>query len=426
MSTTIATSKHYDAVVVKTKRVLLRSEASVNGIRSLSRAFGISDDCGGASTTSKASFTAALQANGVELTDSDVAAVFAVLDRDGSGTVDPADFIAALRCDLTPLRRAWLSRVWLSFAPKDANGGVAIADLRAAYRADRHPAVVRRERSAAEVLEEFAATFNETTNPDGAVSPQEFAQYYSGVASACDDDEGFTALLRGVWPMPGVNDAFTMSLAEGRDTINKTFSAHQTAAEKKGISHVKNVQMEMLRVVTTEHRPKVMVSALAARQLALALRSLCPDPSCGTFLSVGDFNAALAQCRLYIANGDAVAALDTNGDGTVDVIFYLQLLLPQLPPARRSMMERLWQRVFDRKDGANRVGARNFLSKYVTKDSAERDAFLGAWDVRSVIDGKVSLEELVEWVTPISAKMQLDKDFEGMLRSRFKGFAPAE
>lgn len=430
MSAALTAANHYAAVVAKTKRLLLRSDAGANGIRRLSRTFGIADDCGGSSTTTKESFIAALAACHVECSEKDVAAVFTVLDRDGSGTIDPADFVAAMRCDMSPLRRCWLTRAWLSFEQKDACGCVPIADLRAAYRAERHPDVVRGSRSVAEVEEEFAATFNESTNPEGVVSQQEFDEYYSGVSGLHCDDEGFTALLRAVWPMPGVNDAFTSSLVAGKDVINRTFSAHQTATEKKAISLVKNMQAEMMRVITQEHRPKVMESGLAMRLLSLSLRSSCAAAGLGSgsglFLHTEDFAAALRQCRLYVANAEAVASLDTNGDGTVDVLYYLSLLLPPLAPARRLMLERLWQRVFANKDAAYRVDVKQFHSRYVAKDGEGRNAFLSAWDVRTAVEGKVSLDELVEWYGPISAKVQLDKDFEALLGREWKGFAQHE
>ncbi|EPY20005.1 hypothetical protein STCU_09200 [Strigomonas culicis] len=420
MNTALITANHFQAIVDKSKRLLLRGPSSINGLRSISRALGVSNDAGGLQVA-EGVFCSALAENGVNLTPAEVKIVFKHLDRHGSNTIDPTDFLAALRYDMTAIRRAWLQRAWHSFH-KGANGSVEVEYLQQHYRADRHPDVVKGERSAEDVYNEFAATFNEATNPDGVVSPQEYEQYYAGVSASYYEDEGFVAMLRGVWEMPGVCEAFSTTLALGQ-TAQRTFRTNQNLREKDAVTSAKKNETALRSLLLDRHRPVVLASTLAIRRLSAALRSA--DLAETTFLSQGDFLNALRQSRVYIENTDLLSVLDTNGDGTVDYLLYLELLVPHLPAARAMMVERVWYSVFPAKDVHGRVDVLEFQRRFKAKDGSEKSDFLSGWDARSAPRGKVTVEEVLEWYLPQSEKVQLDKDFEQLLVRQWPGFGGA-
>lgn len=396
----------------KTKRLLLRrSGSSVNGIRSLSRSLGIADDLGGQQIT-REQLRAALGENGVELEGCDYDSIFTQLDRSGSGTIEPTEFIAAMRSDMNPLRRVWLRRVWNLFS-KDAQGSVSVAELQRLYRPDEHPAVKRGEQTADAVRAEFESTFNATTNPDGRVSRQEFEQYYTGYSSACLDDETFTATLRGVWPIPGVSKEYSESLAAGTARYKEAYYTNQSLDKKASVAYKERLRAELLRVITDEHRPVTISSARTSRIFCRHLLSLAKEDN--GFILPSDFLEVLRCHRLYVADPAILAILDTNGDGKVDAFYYIELLLPQLPPARQMMMERLWVTVFNPSDPLSRISVHTLHDKFQCDDAEKKDAFLSSWDVREALQGKVQFEELVQWYLPQSLSLQRDVDFETLL-----------
>lgn len=423
MSAATLCKNRYPAVTEKIKRLLLRGPNSVNSIRSLSRSFGIANtfEC---KALSRESFDKVLRDNHVTLNEEEVDAIFSFLDRAGTKSVNPAEFIAGLRQDASPLRRTWIRRVWESFS-RNEEDTVTVDDLQRLYRAQKHPDVVRGKCSAAAVEQEFKATFNEETNPEGYVTRQEFGEYYAGVSAGCFDDEQFVSLLRGVWPMPGVCESFTTSLALGQLTINKTHSTFHSLSEKKEVTASRKYESELMRMLTDDHRPQVMKSGLSARLLSVALRLAGGGDDTG-FLTVDAFCGAIHSRRLYITHVGALDMLDTNNDGTVDILYYLELLLPVMPASRCMMLERLWQTVFVRKDRRNRVDVKDLQSKFQAKNVQEKSDFLSAWDVRTALHGKVSLSELIEWYVPLSAKTQLDKEFETLLQRQWVGFGLVE
>ncbi|KAH9577560.1 EF-hand domain [Trypanosoma melophagium] len=405
----------FKAVVERARRLLYSGPAGTNGIRALSRSLGVAVDAGG-TLVEKAIFVQALNSNGVSLSDDDVDAIMHVLDRNGEGKLDPVDFIAALRLELTPVKHTWIIRVWYIFN-QNRDGTIQIDELVGTFHPSGHPDVVKGERSEQEVREEFEANFNSTTNPDGVITRQEFEEYYSCVAGLCPDDKSFVELMRGVWPAAvGASGEQSASFTMQQDECNKTFKATQSAAQKLAVNMVRQSAADLNELILTVHRPSVMVAPLSVRHLSLFLREV--DIEKRYFLPKDVFLGAMWKKRLYFTNAEyLLSVLDTRGDGSVDYLLYLQLLLPQISPARIMMIERLWE-LFP-KDACGTIDIMEIHSRFHAKDGEEKNNFLSAWDVRSAINRRITLEELIEWYTPTSATIQLDKDFDIMLKRQW-------
>ncbi|PWV00200.1 hypothetical protein TcG_02657 [Trypanosoma cruzi] len=405
----------FKAIVERTRRLLFTGASGANGIRALSRSLGIAVDAGG-KLVDKTTFVECLKSNDVPLDKEDVEAIMSVLDRTGDGMLDPVDFIAALRQELTPVKRTWIIRLWYTFR-QNTNGTIFIEDLVNAFNPAGHPSVLSGERSEKEVREEFQGTFNTTTNPDGVLTRQEFEQYYSCVAGSCLDDASFVALLRGVWPALAGKSGEHVTVNDEREKIcGTTFKASQTAVQKAAVNKVRQIAADFDGIIRTSHRPAVMASPLAARQVSLLLR--VKDAEGAFFLTREDFLATLWQQRLYIAKPEEVLeVLDTRGDSSVDYLLYLTMLLPQLSPARMMMLERLWE-LFP-KDTCGTIDVLELHNSFNAKDGEEKNAFLSAWDVRLAIQRRVTLEEIIDWYIPMSATVQLDKDFEAVLKRQW-------
>ncbi|ORC93693.1 uncharacterized protein TM35_000015700 [Trypanosoma theileri] len=412
---TRAKFSRFTAIVERARRLLYTGPAGTNGIRALSRSLGVAVDAGG-TLVEKTKFIQALNSNGVPLSDDDVDAIMHVLDRNGEGMLDPVDFIAALRLDLTPMKRTWVIRVWYIFN-QNRDGTIKIDELVEKFNPSGHPDVVKGERSEQDVREEFEATFNSTTNPDGVITRQEFEEYYSCVAGLCPDDSSFVDLMRGIWPTAvSVPSKPSGSVTMQRNECNTTFKAAQTASEKLAVNTVRQYAADLNELIRTVHRPSVMGAPYAVRQLSLLLREM--DNEKRFFLPRDVFLGAMWKKRLYFTDAeDLLSVLDTRGDGSVDYLLYLQILLPQIPPARIMMIERLWE-LFP-KDICGTIDIMEIHSRFHAKDGEEKNAFLSAWDVRSAINRRITLEELVEWYTPISATIQLDKDFDILLKRQW-------
>jgi calcyphosin len=406
MRSAIANKNQCVAATSRVKRLLVRG-TGFNGIRSLSRALGIADDRGNVITITKSDLAAALEQFNIALTEEELSAIWSEYDRVGNGKIDPVDFTAALRSNgISAFRRTLMERAWGTLK-KDPYGAVDAQQLTSAYNAANHPDVVRGARTEDDVTAEFRSAFSPATNPSGSISQQEFEQYYSAVSATIEEDDTFAALMRGCWNIAGADSYFTSTLALTSGTKNKSYYAIQSVQVKGDVTGQMQRKEALLRVVAS-HRKSLLSSRLGFRGLGRILRSR--DSAGVGYLSQEDFLDALWQNRLYVEDHALLALLDTNNDNTVDVALYMNMVLPEVAPARRCVLERLWSKLPT--DANNNVDINVIHKRFRAPDGSSLNLFLDAWDKREVPSGVAGFPELVEWYAPLSVSTPMDATFE--------------
>lgn len=423
MNPAILSETRFNALIDRTKRRI--HAGGPNVIRHFSRVVRGGVEGVEHMKVNKQTFIDAVKEAGMGLTEDDVNTVFTRLDRSGlAASIDPAEFSAALRYDFSLMREVWLFRVWESF-PKNRSGNVLLKDLRAAFRPEGHPFVVQGRESAEAIRESFFSSFDTEVIPDGIVTKQDFEQFYGALSCSVFDDETYLGILRGCWPIPGANDAFTRLLAQGCARINLTFSAFQCQHEADEITRRENLKRELERVITTKHRPLFMQSPLLVRQLTMGFQHYDSHQLSG-FIAKSDFRSALREHRLYMDDEAILDVLDTNVNGTVDYYYYLALLLPRLPPTRRVMLERMWSLVMPPKDREGAVEVLAFQRCFHAMNGEVKNIFLYAWDVQKVVGRKVRFWEVEQWYIPQSMAIERDSDFETQLTFQWPGYSSTE
>ncbi|CAG5105004.1 Oidioi.mRNA.OKI2018_I69.chr1.g1747.t1.cds [Oikopleura dioica] len=122
---------------------------------------------------------------GCELTKEEVAELFTIFDRNGSGFVDFEDMLCTLR---QPMRQC----------RKDL---ITISDLRGVYTAKYHPKFISGKMTEDEVFAEFLQTFTQSTKPVKEVKWEEFFNYYHGISCSIDLDVYFDVMMRQAWKL---------------------------------------------------------------------------------------------------------------------------------------------------------------------------------------------------------------------------------
>ena len=130
-----------------------------------------------------------------------VDAVFAKLDEDGSGSVSYEELLMAMRGNMNGQRKAVVKEAFATF-DVDRSGAVTIEDLECAYCAKRHPDVRAGKTTEEQVLRDMLRRFD--LSADGRVSLEEFTQYYAKqVSPSIDNDDHFCMLVRKSWGLEG-------------------------------------------------------------------------------------------------------------------------------------------------------------------------------------------------------------------------------
>ena len=428
MNTAVSQKHLAEATVAKVRR-RLQQKAGENGIRGLSRALNVTDDDGHI-TVAKDPFAAALEAYGIVLSPEELKALWFCYDRDNTGALVATEFITALRGGLAPARRALVQRVFGLFA-KNADGSVAVDDLRARFDPSQHPSVLRGQSSAEAVHEQFLTSFDESTNPDGLITRQEFEQYYAGVSASIDDDGYFAALMRGCWQIPATNPEATFAMAldaEGGEVSRESrcpargpasslrnFTTTQPIAAKEQIAG-RIAQKAQFEALIAKHRAAMLAHKMGFRAVGRLLRQRDADGI--QYLTREDFLRCLWQNRLYVEDESLLSFLDTNADGSVDYGLYMALIMGELPPARQLLLERFWRSL--PADAQGRTDLSTVHRAFRAPDGVALNTFLDAWDARLVPSGKVAFVELLEWMLPISVKMASDAAFEKLVKEQWR------
>ena len=100
-------------------------------------------------------------------------------------------------------RRRSLVRLAFNVLDKDGSGLIEPTEIASVYDASKHPDVVNGKRTPEEILSEFLETFEVNGDNDGKVSLQEFENYYSHVSASIDDDDYFELMMRNAWHISG-------------------------------------------------------------------------------------------------------------------------------------------------------------------------------------------------------------------------------
>ena len=188
-----------DAILSKLKAELAKRGA--RGIVGLGRKFRIMDD-DGSKSLDMAEFTKAMKECALNLTKEEVNALFQYFDKDRNGTVGYEEFLQGVRGQLNARRKDLVMQAF-DVMDKDGSGEIEPNDVVGVFNADKHPDVLAGKKTAREVLEEFLETFDVGGEKDGKVTKNEWMNYYSNVSSSIDDDDYFELMIRNAWHISG-------------------------------------------------------------------------------------------------------------------------------------------------------------------------------------------------------------------------------
>ena len=86
---------------------------------------------------------------------------------------------------------------------KDGSGVVEPADIVSVYDASAHPDVVSGRKSKEAVLREFLDSFDVGGEVDGKVTMEEFRNYYANISASIDNEDYFELMIRNAWRISG-------------------------------------------------------------------------------------------------------------------------------------------------------------------------------------------------------------------------------
>ena len=197
------------------------------GVRGFTKGFSMMDkDRSGG--ISKEELFNGLQRYGVQVTLADMDVLVKHFDRRGDGQVDLTDFLRSMRGHMKSKRK---ELVGLAYQILDRNGDqkVTLGELAQAYSADKHPAVLKGQKTQDEVMQEFASSWDKSG--DGVITWEEFLDYYHDLSANIENDEYFELMIRNAWHISGGEGAAQNTSC--RRVLVTYKDGHQTIEEIK-------------------------------------------------------------------------------------------------------------------------------------------------------------------------------------------------
>ncbi|GMH63385.1 hypothetical protein TrLO_g12778, partial [Triparma laevis f. longispina] len=218
-----------------------------SGMVGLSRKFRIMDDSGDGELQF-GEFKKAMKEMEFDLNDKDLHKVFDHFDADGGGTVSYEEFIQGIRDPLSE-RRINLINMAFEVIDKDGSGIIEAHEIAGCFDASKHPEVISGKKSSKQVLEEFLNTFDVGGIVDGAVTRQEFTNYYHNISASIFNEDYFELMIRNAWHISGGEGA-------AANSANKRVLVTDSAG-KQTVVEIKN-DLGLDRVPEKERNAEIM------------------------------------------------------------------------------------------------------------------------------------------------------------------------
>ncbi len=186
-------------------RLALKKKGGL-GIRSLARIFKQFDVNGNKKLDIK-EFEAALAQVGIFPSKTDFQALLGYYDLDHDGNITYEEFIKGLREPLTARRAALVAKIF-ALLDKNGSGTITAVDVEKMYNVQKHKDFISGKKTKAELLAEFLANFEGPRGTkDGTITKDEFMEYYTDLSMIIPSDEYFVALLESVWMVTEKDDS---------------------------------------------------------------------------------------------------------------------------------------------------------------------------------------------------------------------------
>lgn len=386
----------------------------------------------------KAEFNKALTDYKLGFSTGECGALFEYFDVDSSGSISYDEFIRAVRGPMNMARKRIVAQAFKKL-DADGNGWIDINDVRGVYKANKHPDVISGKKTEDDILREFLSTFElahsmrNNDAPNYVVTKEEFEEYYNNVSCSIDDDMYFMTMMNSAWKLdqaPTTGGKAAQPRAKGDNNI---FNRPDPAAKPKEADLDLNANEEQLM----EHI-RARIAARGARGIAgLGKKFKIADDNGSGSLDTGEFKKAMHDFRIGLAPKQVTLAFrlfDRDGSGEISFDEFLRSVRGKMNPTRAAVAKKAYT-IMD-SDGSGQVDINDIRQTYNAKQHPDvkagkktEDEILGEFldtfedhfcdmpgneDAR---DGKISMDEWLEYYANVSMSIDRDDYFEAMMNS---------
>ena len=433
------------------KEILSRGSG---GLISLNRQFRIFDE-NNSKTLDYEEFARALKEYKINLEDDEILKLFNQFDRNGDGIIEYEEFIKEVRGPMNEKRKAVVTQAFNKL-DIDRSGHIDMNEIKHTYNAKNNPDVRQGKKTEEEVYTEFMETFQANhllkAGPrTKRITYDEFLDYYNNISMGIKDDDQFVFLMQNAWKLnphtyarPGQNRKDLNNNEDEKDLNNANnyrnrdfYSSKVPFGVDENEEKNKNNMMQVDKSLPVIEKLRTVISKRGSRGIMSIRREfMIADDDNNKTVDMNEFKKFCHDYRIPLTENEIQTLfneLDINRNGKIDYEEFLRGVVGEMNDRRRKIVLQVFK-IFDKnQNGVIEMDdiRENYNAKFhpdvQSGKKTEEEVlaeFLDTFEYQFSLlndgksrDGKITMEEFLEYYNNISMSIKDDEYFEEMIKS---------
>ncbi len=420
------------------------------GLISLNKQFKLFDE-NNSKTLDYEEFVRALKEYKINLDDEEILQLFNLFDENGNGIIEYEEFIKEVKGPMNEKRKAVVTQAFNKL-DIDKSGFIDMNEIKHAYNAKNNPDVRQGKRTEEDVYTEFMETFQANhllkAGPrTKRVTYEEFLDYYNNISMSIKDDDQFVFLIQNAWKLnpntysrPGQNRKDLNNFEDEKEVNNyrnRDFYSSQVQFGANEPEEQNKNETKLDKSLPVIEKLRKIIARRGSRGIMSIRREfMIADNDNNKTIDINEFKKFCHDYRISLTENDIqilFKELDINKNGKIDYEEFLRGVVGEMNDRRRKIVLQVFK-IFDKsqngviemddiRDSYNaklhpevRSGKKNeeevlaeFLDTFEYQFSLLNDG--------KTKDGKITMEEFLEYYNNISMSIKDDDYFEEMIKS---------
>jgi Ca2+-binding EF-hand superfamily protein len=440
------------------KEILSRGSG---GIISLNRQFRLFDE-NNSKTLDYNEFSQALKDYKITLNDEEILKLFNLFDENGDGIIEYEEFIKEVRGPMNEKRKAVVTQAFNKL-DLDKSGFIDMNEIKHSYNAKNNPDVRLGKKTEEEVYTDFMETFQANhllkTGPRSKrVTFEEFLDYYNNISMTIKDDDQFVFLIQNAWKLnpntysrPGQFRKDLNNYEDEKDANkfrNRDFHSskvpfgvdepkEENEREKMEEPSYDNNEIKLDKALPIIEKLRNVISKRGSRGIMSIRREfMIADNDNNKTVDTKEFKKFCHDYRVPLSSSEIQTLfreLDVNKNGTIDYEEFLRGVVGEMNDRRKKIVLQAFRQfdknlngVIEMDDIRDNYNAKMHPDVQSGKKNEEEvlAEFLDTFEYQFSLlndgksrDGKITLEEFLEYYNNISMSIKDDDYFEEMIKS---------
>ena len=397
-------------------------------------------------------FSNALKEYNINLDDDEILKLFNQFDTNGNGIIEYEEFIREIRGPMNEKRKAVVTQAFNKL-DIDKSGFIDMNEIKHSYSAKNNPDVRQGKKTEEEVYTEFMDTFKANhllkAGPRSKrITFEEFLDYYNSISMTVKDDDQFVFLVQNAWKLnpntysrPGQHRKDLNKFEDEKDVNNYRNRDFYSSKVPFGVDEKEeennNNYVKVDKSLPIIEKLRTIISKRGSRGIMSIRREfMIADDDNSKTIDINEFKKFCHDYRIPLEENEIqilFKELDINKNGKIDYEEFIRGIVGEMNDRRKKVVLQVFK-IFDKnQNGLIELDdiRENYNAKFhpdvqsgkKTEDEILAE-FLDTFEYQFSLlndgktkDGKITMEEFLEYYNNISMSIKDDEYFEEMIKS---------